>query len=42
MGRKEQQQNFTACQRLLTNCSEMIQVMIKTINRGVKADEISK
>ena len=43
MGRKEQlHQNLSGCQRLLSNCTEMIQVMIKTVNRGAKADEISK
>lgn len=43
MGRKEQlQQNLTDCQRLLTNCSDMIQVMIKTVSRGDKADDKSK
>lgn len=43
MGRKEQlTQNLTGCQRFLSNCSDMIQVMIKTVNRGAKADEISK
>lgn len=43
MGRKEQlQQNLVDCQRLLSNCSDMIQVMIKTVNRGEKADEICK
>lgn len=43
MGRKEQlQQNLSGSQRLLSNCSEMIQVMIKTVSRGIKADEISK
>lgn len=43
MGRKEQlQQNLVDCQRLLSNCSDMIQVMIKTVNRGVKADEVCK
>lgn len=42
MGRKEQlQQNLVDCQRLLSNCSDMIQVMIKTVNRGEKADEVS-
>ncbi|XP_029035765.1 N-alpha-acetyltransferase 35, NatC auxiliary subunit [Osmia bicornis bicornis] len=42
MGKKEQlQQNLNDCHRLLTNCSYMIQVMIKTVNRGEKADEIS-
>lgn len=43
MGKKEQlQQNLNDCHRLLTNCSYMIQVMIKTVNRGEKADEICK
>ncbi|XP_012277568.1 N-alpha-acetyltransferase 35, NatC auxiliary subunit [Orussus abietinus] len=42
MGRKEQvQQNLADWQRLLSNCIDMIQVMIKTIHRGAKADEIS-
>ncbi|OXU25008.1 hypothetical protein TSAR_013448 [Trichomalopsis sarcophagae] len=42
MGRKEQlTQNLTGCQRFLSNCSDMIQVMIKTVNRGAKADEIT-
>ena len=43
MGKKEQlQTNLSCCQRLLSNCSDMIQVMIKTVNRGAKADEISE
>ncbi|KAL7295496.1 hypothetical protein TKK_0011143 [Trichogramma kaykai] len=42
MGRKEQlPTNLQACQRILSNCSEMLQLMIKTINRGDKADEIT-
>ncbi|KAG7201584.1 hypothetical protein KM043_004329 [Ampulex compressa] len=42
MSRKEQlQQNLSDCHRLLCNCSCIIQVMIKTVNRGEKADEIS-
>ncbi|XP_024947090.1 N-alpha-acetyltransferase 35, NatC auxiliary subunit isoform X2 [Cephus cinctus] len=42
MGRKEQlHQNLTDCQRLLSNCTDMIQVMIKTVNRGANADETS-
>ena len=42
MGKKEQlQQNLNDCHRLLSKCSYMIQVMIKTVNRGDKADEIS-
>ncbi|XP_046490624.1 N-alpha-acetyltransferase 35, NatC auxiliary subunit [Neodiprion pinetum] len=41
MGRKEQlHQNLADCQRLLSNCSDMMQVMIKTVSRGVKADEL--
>lgn len=41
MGKKEQlQQNLNDCHRLLSMCSYMIQVMIKTVNRGEKADEI--
>ncbi|CAK9830939.1 N-alpha-acetyltransferase 35, NatC auxiliary subunit [Anthophora retusa] len=41
-GKKEQlQQNLNDCHRLLSKCSYMIQVMIKTVNRGEKADEIS-
>ena len=43
MGRKEQlPNNLQGCQRLLVNCSEMLQVMMKTVNRGSKADEKSK
>lgn len=43
MGKKEQlQQNLNDCHRLLSKCSYMIQVMIKTVNRGEKADEICK
>ncbi|XP_066582916.1 N-alpha-acetyltransferase 35, NatC auxiliary subunit [Prorops nasuta] len=42
MGTKEQlQQNLNDCQRLLSNCSDMIQVMIKTVNKGEKSNEIS-
>lgn len=42
MGKKEQlQQNIADCQRLLNNCTDMIQVMIKSVNRGAKADENS-
>ncbi|XP_058810914.1 N-alpha-acetyltransferase 35, NatC auxiliary subunit [Phymastichus coffea] len=42
MGRKEQLQlNLSGSQRLLSNCSDMIQVIIKTISRGIKADEIT-
>ncbi|XP_076658561.1 N-alpha-acetyltransferase 35 isoform X1 [Halictus rubicundus] len=42
MGKKEQlQQNLNDCHRLLYKCSYMIQVMIKTVDRGEKADEIS-
>ncbi|XP_063981610.1 N-alpha-acetyltransferase 35, NatC auxiliary subunit [Diachasmimorpha longicaudata] len=40
MGRKENlSQNLTECQRLLSNCSDMIQVMLKTVNRGKNFDE---
>ncbi|XP_017799138.1 PREDICTED: N-alpha-acetyltransferase 35, NatC auxiliary subunit [Habropoda laboriosa] len=42
MGKKEQlQQNLNDCHRLLSKCSYIIQVMIKTVNCGEKADEIS-
>lgn len=41
MSKKEQLlQNLVDCQRLLANSSDMIQIMIKTVNRGEKADEI--
>lgn len=43
MGRKDQlHQNLTDCKRLLCNCMDMIQVMIKTVNQGEKSDEICK
>ena len=43
MSKKEQTlQNISDCQRLLNNCSDMIQVMIKTVSRGSKADEDCK
>lgn len=43
MGRKQQlQQNLSDCQRLLSNCSDMLNIMISTIARGEKADEICK
>ncbi|XP_014213220.1 N-alpha-acetyltransferase 35, NatC auxiliary subunit [Copidosoma floridanum] len=42
MGKKEQlQQNLIGCQRLLSNCSDMIKIMIKTVNQGAKADEVT-
>ncbi|XP_006607214.1 N-alpha-acetyltransferase 35, NatC auxiliary subunit isoform X2 [Apis dorsata] len=42
MGKKEQlQQNLNDCHTLLSRCSYMIQIMIKTVNSGEKADEIS-
>ncbi|XP_033211801.1 N-alpha-acetyltransferase 35, NatC auxiliary subunit [Belonocnema kinseyi] len=42
LGKKEQlHQNLTDCQRLLSNCTDMIQVMIRTVNRGSKAEEIT-
>lgn len=42
LGKKDQlHQNLTDCQRLLSNCTDMIQVMIRTVDRGSKADEIS-
>ncbi|XP_043280355.1 N-alpha-acetyltransferase 35, NatC auxiliary subunit [Venturia canescens] len=42
MCKKEQLlQNLVDCQRLLSNSSDMIQIMIKTVNRGDKADEKS-
>ncbi|KZC10889.1 N-alpha-acetyltransferase 35, NatC auxiliary subunit, partial [Dufourea novaeangliae] len=42
MGKKEQlQQNLNDCHRLLYKCSYMIQVMVKTVDMGEKADEIS-
>ncbi|XP_012260667.2 N-alpha-acetyltransferase 35, NatC auxiliary subunit [Athalia rosae] len=41
MERKKQiQQGLVDCQRLLSNCSDMMQVMLKTVNRGVNADEM--
>lgn len=43
MGKKEQlQQNLNDCHTLLSRCSYMIQMMIKTVNSGEKADEICK
>lgn len=43
MGKKEQlQQNLNDCHTLLSRCSYMIQIMIKTVNSGEKADEICK
>ena len=43
MGKKEQlQQNLNECHTLLSRCSYMIQIMIKTVNSGEKADEICK
>jgi len=43
MGRKQQlQQNLSDCQRLLSNCSDMLHIMILTVARGEKADEICK
>ncbi|KAK0090668.1 hypothetical protein PV325_009411 [Microctonus aethiopoides] len=42
MGKKDNvMQNLGDIQRLLTNCSDMIQIMIKTVGRGEKFDEIS-
>lgn len=42
MGRKQQlQQNLSDCQRLLSNCSDMLQIMIATVTRGEKANEVS-
>lgn len=43
MGRKQQlQQNLSDCQRLLSNCSDMLHIMILTVGRGEKADEVCK
>lgn len=43
MGKKEQlQQNLNYCHILLSKCSRMIQIMIKTVGCGDKADEICK
>lgn len=43
MGRKQQlQQNLNDCQRLLSNCSDMLNIMISTVGRGEKADEVCK
>lgn len=43
MGRKQQlQQNLSDYQRLLSNCSDMLHIMILTVTRGEKADEICK
>jgi alpha-N-acetylglucosamine transferase len=43
MGRKQQlQQNLSDCQRLLFNCSDMLDIMIATVTRGEKADEVCK
>lgn len=43
MGRKQQlQQNLSDCQRLLSNCSDMLHIMILTVVHGEKADEVCK
>lgn len=43
MGRKQQlQQNLSDCQRLLSNCSDMLHIMILTVGRGEKANEVCK
>lgn len=43
MGRRQQlQQNLSDCQRLLSNCSDMLNIMISTVTRGEKADEVCK
>ncbi|XP_043478870.1 N-alpha-acetyltransferase 35, NatC auxiliary subunit [Leptopilina heterotoma] len=42
LGKRDQlHSNLTDCQRLLSNCTDMIQVMIRTVNSGSKADEIT-
>lgn len=42
MGKKDNlMQNTSDCQRFLTNCTDMIQVMIKTVCRGDKYDDLT-